>query len=51
MEKFVDMNEYEMMNTDGGEPITGAMIVAGVGCVAAGVAIGYAIGKIVKWIF
>lgn len=51
MANFVELNEKELMASDGGFVITGSMIVAGVGCIAAGVAVGYAVGTVLEWIF
>lgn len=47
---FEAMTNEELLDTDGGL-ITGAMICAGIGCIAAGVAVGYAVGTIAKKIF
>ncbi|MFB1052267.1 Blp family class II bacteriocin [Paraliobacillus sp. JSM ZJ581] len=45
---FQDINKDELTAIDGGFVITGSMVVAGVGCIAGGVATGYAIGTIIK---
>lgn len=45
---FEVLNEEELINVDGGI-ITGAMVCAGIGALAAGVAVGYAIGTIIKY--
>ena len=50
MNSFKGLSENELMHIDGGMVvITGAMICAGLGCVAAGVAVGYGVGKVIKY--
>lgn len=51
MNNFVEMSTEELMNADGGLVITGTMVCAAIGCVASGVAVGYAIGTIAEKIF
>jgi len=48
MTNFTELNARELSNTNGGFVITGSLIVAAVGTVAAGVATGYAAGKVIK---
>ncbi len=51
MTNFDEMTTEQLMNTDGGFVITGTMVAAGIGCVAAGVAVGYAVGTIAEKVF
>ena len=46
MNKFVEIPLEQMIEIDGGFVITGAMVATAIGCLAGGVAVGYAIGKI-----
>lgn len=48
MNNFEQLSSEELMNVDGGFVITGMMVAAAVGCIAAGVAVGYAIGTIIE---
>jgi len=48
MTNFTELNAKELSNTNGGFVITGAMIVLGLEAIGAGVATGYAAGKIIK---
>lgn len=45
---FETLTSTEMIELDGGLVITGAMVATGIGCLGGGVAVGYAIGKIIK---
>lgn len=45
---FELLTPAEMMEIDGGFILTGTMVAAGIGCIGGGVAVGYAIGKIIK---
>ncbi|WP_078552575.1 class IIb bacteriocin, lactobin A/cerein 7B family [Bacillus alkalicellulosilyticus] len=45
---FQDVSNAELMEVEGGLIITGMMVAAGIGCLAGGVAVGYAVGTIIK---
>ena len=45
---MVSMTRHEMIEVDGGLLITGTMVAAGIGCLSGGVAVGYAVGKVIR---
>ncbi|AGB41868.1 class IIb bacteriocin, lactobin A/cerein 7B family [Halobacteroides halobius DSM 5150] len=45
---FEELSEDEYLNVDGGLVITGTAVAAGVGCLAGGVTVGYAIGTVIE---
>ena len=51
MQQFKEMSADELMVTEGGIIVTGAMVATAIGCAAGGVAIGYAIGTIIEKVF
>ena len=51
MTNFVELNMDELENMDGGFIVTGTMIATGIGCIASGVAVGYAVGTIFERFF
>ena len=48
MTNFTELNARELSNTNGGFVITGSLIVAAATAIGAGVATGYAAGKVIK---
>lgn len=42
------IKENELMEINGGFVLTGAAVGIGAGCLASGVAVGYAVGKVIK---
>ena len=43
-----ELSYNEMIEVDGGLVITGMMVATGIGCLSGGVAVGYAVGKVIR---
>lgn len=51
LDNFNIINNEDLMKIDGGLVVTGSAVIAGITALGCGVAVGYAIGKIMRKIF